>query len=415
MQVISRLLVLAKLRRFCSRSFARLDAAEGGGTPVSGTNESSECVATVATDAECGQVQEFYALLREMGDDEGLRYLEWLDSKRQSEPGDAELGHRLVGGSAGMREVYEVIARVAPTDSTVLLRGESGTGKELVAQAIHQNSPRSRCPFVAINCAALTESLLESELFGHERGAFTGAMAQKKGKLELAEGGTLFLDEISELGPKFQAKLLRVLQEREYERVGGTRSLKANIRLIAATNRDLDERIKAGEFRLDLYYRLNVVCIEMPPLRERLEDIPALAEFFLGKHSARIGRLVFGLSPAARNCLMDYDWPGNVRELENTIERAIVLGTDELVQVEDLPRHMRIEKSEANPGAGLNGLSYHEAVLESKREVIMRAVERAEGNYTEAAKLLDVHPNYLHRLIRNMNLKPDLKRSSPYT
>src|SRR5262249_22297046 len=231
----------------------------------------------------------------------------------------------MVGASAGMREVYKFIAKAAPTNSTVLIRGESGTGKELAARAIHLNSPRAKHPFVAINCAALTETLLESELFGHEKGAFTGAVTTKKGKIELAQNGSVFLDEIGEMALPLQAKLLRVLQQHEFERVGGTRTIKADIRLIAATNRNLEQAIKDGDFREDLYYRLNVIRLNMPPLRERREDITPLAIYFAEKYSRQCNRPIKGISPQAQACLFNYDWPGNVREFENAIERAIVL------------------------------------------------------------------------------------------
>ena len=221
--------------------------------------------------------------------------------------------------------------RVAPTDATVLIEGESGTGKELVARAIHRNSRRAENAFVAINCAAIAENLLESELFGHEKGSFTGAFAQKKGKIELAEGGTLFFDEIGELRPELQAKLLRVLQEKEFERVGGTKAISLDARLIAATNKNLAQAVERGEFRKDLYYRLNVVTLAMPALRDRPEDIPLLAEHFLIKVSRKCKKRIDGFSDEARLCLQRYDWPGNVRELENAIERAVVLGSGELI------------------------------------------------------------------------------------
>jgi Nif-specific regulatory protein len=307
-----------------------------------------------------------------------------------------------------MREVYQLIARVAPTASTVLIRGESGTGKELAARAVHANSPRASKPFVAINCAALTETLLESELFGHEKGAFTGALAQKKGKLEVADGGTLFLDEVGEMSATLQAKLLRVLQEREFERVGGTRTLKADVRVVAATNRNLEESIRDGSFRQDLYYRLNVVSFEMPPLRERREDIPLLASYFVAKYSERFNRRVSGISTEARACLSNYDWPGNVRELENAVERAVVLGSTERILPEDLPE--TILEIEQPAGASPGVTKYHEAVKEAKKQLILKAIDAASGNLTEAAKLLGVHPNYLHRLIRNLNLRPALKK-----
>ena len=260
----------------------------------------------------------------------------------------------------------------------------------------------------AINCAELAETLLESELFGHEKGAFTGAIVQKKGKLEIAEGGTVFLDEIGELAPSLQAKMLRVLQEREFERVGGTRTIKLNVRLIAATNRDLEEEVKKGRFREDLYYRLNVVSLRMPALRERREDISLLASYFAAKYGKRSGRTVVGISPRARAAMLNYEWPGNVRELENAIERAVVLGSSDLILPEDLPETV-LEK--AAP-AGAPPEAFHDAVRESKKQLIISAVEQAGGNYTEAAKLLGVHPNYLHRLVRNLDLREEVQKAT---
>jgi len=336
---------------------------------------------------------------------ENARHVERLEDENQRLKAEINIEHNMVGESTPMRTVYRFVSRVAGTDSTVLITGESGTGKELVARAIHRNSPRGQKPFVAINCAALTETLLESELFGHERGAFTGALQQKKGKLEVAGGGTVFLDEMGELAPALQAKLLRVLQEREFERVGGTRPVRIDVRVVAATNRDLAESVKAGTFRQDLYYRLNVVSIEMPPLRQRREDIPLLASYFAARSGERSKRHVLGVSPEARACLVNYEWPGNVRELENAIERAVVLGSSDFILPEDLPEAVL----ETVRPAGVTIAQYHEAVSEAKKQVILRAVEQASGNYTEAAKLLGVHPNYLHRLIRNMSLKSVLK------
>jgi Nif-specific regulatory protein len=261
---------------------------------------------------------------------------------------------------------------------------------------------------VSINCATLTDTLLESELFGHEKGAFTGAIVQKRGKLEVADGGTLFLDEVGELAPNIQAKLLRVLQEREFERVGGTRPIKVDVRVIAATNRDLDAAIKAGAFRQDLFYRLNVVALTLPALRERPEDLPLLANYFIAKYSARCKRAVRGISVEARACLSRYTWPGNVRELENAIERAVVMGSTEWIRPEDLPDAV-LEIESGGPGGG-SMAEYHEALNETKKRLIVDAVEQAHGNYTEAAKRLGVHPNYLHRLIRNLDLKSQLKK-----
>ncbi|MCA1594429.1 MAG: sigma 54-interacting transcriptional regulator [Acidobacteria bacterium] len=336
------------------------------------------------------------------------RHVERLETQNELLRASSRLEHSMVGDSPRMRQVYGFISRVAPTDSTVLIRGESGTGKELAAHAIHRNSPRADGPFVAINCAALTETLLESELFGHERGAFTGALAQKKGKLEVADGGTLFLDEVGEMSPLLQAKLLRVLQEREFERVGGTRTIRVDVRVVAATNRDLEEAVKDGGFRQDLYYRLNVVSFEMPALRERREDIAPLADYFAAKYGAKFKRGVEGLSKEAHACLAAYDWPGNVRELENAIERAVVLGSSDMILPEDLPE--TILETEPSAGASAPITKYHEAIKSAKKQLILKAVETAGGNFTEAAKLLGVHPNYLHRLVRNLNLKTSLKK-----
>jgi Nif-specific regulatory protein len=298
------------------------------------------------------------------------------------------------------------VSKVAPTASTVLIRGESGTGKELVARAIHRNSPRAGQPFVAINCAALTETLLESELFGHEKGAFTGAIAQKQGKLEMAHRGTLFLDEVGELPPAFQTKLLRVLQEREFERVGGARTIQVDVRLVAATNRDLESAIACNAFRKDLYYRLNVVSLAMPPLRDRREDIPLLARHFVAKHGKKANRRLAGLSPEALACLEAYDWPGNVRELENLIERAVVLGSTDLIIPEDLPEAVLDTPAVSEAPGG-----YHQTVREEKKRAILAALSQSGGNYTDAAKLLGVHPNYLHRLVRNLGLREAVKKA----
>lgn len=336
---------------------------------------------------------------------QNVRRFESLENENAELRANVSIEHNMVGESARMTELYTMISRIAPTDSTVLIRGESGTGKELAARAIQVNSPRAAKTFVAVNCAALTESLLESELFGHEKGAFTGAIAQKKGKLEMADGGTIFLDEIGELAPLMQAKLLRVLQEREFERVGGTRTIKVDLRLIAATNKDLEEAIRRGEFRQDLYYRLNVVSLEMPPLRERKEDIPLLASFFVEKYGRKCRQLSMKMSKEARMRLVNYDWPGNVRELENVIERAVVLSSTDTIMPEDLPEALL----ETESPSSVSTTKYHDAVQETKKHLILQAVQQASGNYTEAAKLLGVHPNYLHRLIRNMNLKPTIK------
>ncbi|MBI4242204.1 MAG: sigma 54-interacting transcriptional regulator [Candidatus Rokubacteria bacterium] len=337
---------------------------------------------------------------------ETARRLERLEGETRRLQTELNLGESMVGDSPPMREVQQFIAKVAPTDATILVRGETGTGKELVARAIHVRSPRAAKPFVVFSCAALSETLLESELFGHERGAFTGALAQRKGRFELADGGTVFLDEIAEISPAIQAKLLRVLQDHQFERVGGSLPLKVDIRLIAATNRDLETAVRAGTFREDLYYRINVVSVRLPPLRERREDIPLLANHFVARYGARFKRRLMGLSPEARECLMGHDWPGNIRELENAIERAVVLGADDLIRPEDLPESLlEADLPKAGPRA-----PYHEAIREAKKRVALNALKQAGGSYTRAAKLLGVHANHLHRLIRNLQLKTTLKK-----
>ena len=338
---------------------------------------------------------------------ENLRHWERLKEENQALRAEVNLEYNMVGVSARMKEVFEFVRRVAATDVTVLVEGESGTGKELVARAIHRNSKRAENPFVAINCAAIAENLLESELFGHEKGAFTGAAAQKKGRIEMAEGGTLFLDEVSELAPELQAKLLRVLQEREFERVGGTRAIPLDTRLIAATNKKLSEAIESGEFRKDLYYRLNVVTLTMPALRDRTEDIPQLAEHFLSKASRKCKTRMKSLSEEAQACLIKYDWPGNVRELENAIERAVVLGSGNVVLPEDLPETI-LEAGVLSDGSA----KYHRSMKETKRQMIAQALQHAHGSYLEAAKSLGIHPNSLLRLMRNLNVKASKKASS---
>jgi Nif-specific regulatory protein len=337
---------------------------------------------------------------------ENMRHAERLEGENLRLNEELNLKHKMIGESPRMRELYHFLAKVAPSESTVLLRGESGTGKELAARAIHTNSPRAARPFVAINCATLTETLLESELFGHEKGAFTGAVALKRGKLEAAHGGTLFLDEVGELATNIQAKLLRVIQEREFERVGGTRPIKVDIRVVAATNRDLDADVRGGHFRQDLYYRLNVISFMLAPLRERREDILLLASYFAAECSRRAKRKAVHVSAEARSYLMAYSWPGNVRELENAIERAVVLGSTDLILAEDLPE--AVLETAASTGASIT--KFYDTIRETKKRLILDALQQAHGNYTEAAHMLGVHPNNLHRLIRTMNLKNSLPK-----
>jgi Nif-specific regulatory protein len=336
---------------------------------------------------------------------ENASYIEWLRGENQRLRAQ-DVAHGLVGDSPVMRRLHTLIQRVGPTHSTVLIRGESGTGKELCARALHASSPRAEGPFVAINCATLTETLLESELFGHEKGAFTGAVARKPGKIELAHKGTLFLDEIGELPHGLQAKLLRVLQEREFDRVGGTRPIPVDVRVIAATHRDLDAAIRERRFREDLFYRLNVVTLHMPALRERRADIPLLAQHFARVHAEQLGRRVVGLSDEAREALLAYDWPGNVRQLGNAIERALVLGTDELIRREDLPDEVLAARPPAPDGTEPG--TFEDRILATKRKLIAEAYDQAGGDHQTAARLLGIHPNSLHRLVRNLQMKSEL-------
>jgi Nif-specific regulatory protein len=341
---------------------------------------------------------------------ENAFHLEQLRSEVGQLKEELGIEDELRGGSRLMSELRSRIARVAQTDATVLITGESGTGKELVARAIHRTSGRAAKPFVAINCAALTETLLESELFGHEKGAFTGALIQKRGKLEAAGGGTILLDEIGEMPIQLQAKLLRVLQHREVERVGGTRVIQLDFRLVAATNRNLEETIQQGGFRQDLYYRLNVITLRTPALRERPEDIMPLANHFATRCAAKCGRKIAGISPQAAALLRAFDWPGNIRELENAIERAVVLGSANMILPEDLPEALREPQGEDGSGGLLQ-----DAVNAAKRAAVQRAYDQASYDHTEAARLLGVHPNYLYRLVKNMGLETTLKRAARST
>ncbi len=321
---------------------------------------------------------------------------------------DSELasGHGfdvIVGRHPEMVRIYERIAQVAQTTATVLIQGESGTGKELIARAIHNQGPRREGPFVGVNLAAIPEPLLESELFGHEKGAFTGAYQKKLGKFELAHGGTLFLDEVGTLRVDLQAKLLRVLQEREIDRVGGTRTVKVDVRIIAATNANLKQAVKDRTFRGDLYYRLNVVPLAVPPLRERREDIPALVRHFINKYGRRFGKAVRGLSPGALPALLEYDWPGNVRELENIIERSVALSSGPVIHLADLPLDLTL------PDTGQRGedpgLTLKEARERFERQFILRVLERVDWNQSRAARLLGLHRNTLQAKLAAWRLR----------
>ncbi len=298
--------------------------------------------------------------------------------------------HQIIGDSTELQSVFEIVKQAAPTKATVLILGESGTGKELIAQAIHEESPRKDKAFVKVNCAALTETLLESELFGHEKGSFTGAVGRREGRFELADGGTIFLDEIGDISPALQMKLLRVLQQREFERVGGTETLKVDVRIVAATNRDLAAEVKSGKFREDLYYRLNVVTVTLPPLRHRKGDIPALVSHFLDRYCKAYNKDIDGLAPGTLNALLSHSWPGNVRELENVIERAVVLGKGHQLTTDDLPASFRGPRAnQAAPGDG-RGLIPGATLYEIEREAILKTLEMVDGSTARAGEILGI-------------------------
>ncbi|KPJ51806.1 hypothetical protein AMJ39_09270 [candidate division TA06 bacterium DG_24] len=304
---------------------------------------------------------------------------------------------QIVGDSGAMQEVLSTAARVAESNATVLIHGESGTGKELVARAIHQVSPRSRARFVAVSCAALPETLLEAELFGHEKGAFTGADRMREGRFEIADGGTLFLDEVGDIPLGMQVKLLRVLQEQEFDRVGGRDPIKVDVRVIAATNQSLEEKIARKEFREDLYYRLNVVSIFVPPLRERRDDIMPLVEHFRQKFADQSGRTVRGLTREARDVLLRYSWPGNVREVANAIERAVVMSRTDVIDVRDLPLHIRgVEGEDEGDDLKLDAL---------ERRHVARVLSTVDWNMNQAADILGIHRNTLRAKIKRFGLK----------
>jgi len=316
----------------------------------------------------------------------------------------------IIGKSSKMQDIFDLIYKVAPATASILIEGESGTGKDLVAKSIHYNSPRHDHPFIAVNCSALAESLLESELFGHEKGAFTGAVATKKGRFELAEGGTLFLDEIGELSPSLQVKLLRVLQEKTFERVGGMRQVAVNFRLITATNKRLKKEVQQGRFREDLYYRLNVVHIDLPPLRRRTEDLRLLVDHFIGKYAAEriMGVPVKGIEREVERLFYRYDWPGNVRELENTIERAMVLCPDDIIRVSDLPRDFR---SNLNGEPQLENIpmdaNLFVTLADIEKKMILRALKNCSNIQSEAAQLLGIGRSGFNKKLKKHGIISD--------
>jgi Nif-specific regulatory protein len=313
----------------------------------------------------------------------------------------------IIGNSSAMQEVFDLIAQVADSESTVLIRGESGVGKELVAQAIHYNSRRSNKPFIKVNCAALPETVIESELFGHEKGAFTGAVAQRKGRFELADGGSIFLDEIGDLSPMMQIRLLRVLQEREFERVGGADTMRVDVRVICATNRNLEQMIEEGTFRQDLYYRLNVFPIHIPPLRERRADILDLANFFVQKYSEKNHKHIKRISTPAIDMLTSYHWPGNVRELENCVERAVLLSTDEVIHGHHMPPTLQTAES-TNTGIKQT----LEAQLEAlERELIVEALKHSRGNKAKAAQELGVSERIMGLRVEKYDIDPKMYKA----
>jgi two-component system, NtrC family, nitrogen regulation response regulator NtrX len=339
-----------------------------------------------------------------------VRRLEAENLKLRASLGSFRGFGRLLGSSPALERIMKQARAVASTSATVLLTGENGTGKEMLARAVHEESSRVEQPFIAVSCAALPESLIESELFGHERGAFTGAMQAKKGRFELADGGTLFLDEIGELSQAVQVKLLRVLQERNFERLGSMKTQTVDIRLIAASNRDLEEEVEEGRFRRDLFYRLNVVPLKLPALRERREDLPILAAHFASRAAEKHGRLAPALEPALLEALQEYDWPGNVRELENLMERLVVLTTGTRLGTEFLPEKMLHIRRTIAPEAGQNGESAYEstfegAVLALKRRLVINALQAESGNKAAAAKRLAISRSYLHRLVSELNIE----------
>lgn len=331
-----------------------------------------------------------------------MRRLELENARLRDELVGASGFGRLIGSSQALEKTLKQARAVAGTSATVLIVGENGTGKEMLARAIHEESQRARGPFIAVSCAALPESLIESELFGHEKGAFTSAHHARQGRFELADGGTLFLDEIVELTPSVQVKLLRVLQERAFERVGGTKTLTVDIRLIAASNRDLETEVEAANFRRDLFYRLNVVPLVLPPLRERAEDIPGLAAHFAAKAAEKHGRATPQLQPALVDSLHEYEWPGNVRELENLMERLVLLDRAATLGLEFLPEKML----KALPAPGVSSdKTFEGAVTALKRRLIVTALEAENGNKVAAAKRLGISRSYLHRLISEFGIQ----------
>jgi DNA-binding NtrC family response regulator len=338
----------------------------------------------------------------------GQRELHAQSHRKLKQLEDPEQQKTVIGRSPAMVEVFKIVARVAPTKSTVLILGESGTGKEVIARSIHQHSARAQRPFVAVDCGALTETLLESELFGHTRGAFTGAVADKKGVFQSANSGTCFLDEIGDISPNMQSKLLRVLQEEEVRPVGAKDWIKVDVRVLAATNKDLTELVRNGSFREDLYYRLNVVSIRLPPLRERPEDIDPLAEIFIRRYSHLARKQITAISDDAIERLRNYSWPGNIRQLDNAIEQAVVLSNHPVLTLDDLPREVREDLPMSSDSAENGQLSFSDTptLEEMKKRYALYVIDRARGNISRAAKVLDVDRRSLYRMLARWKIEP---------
>ena len=353
---------------------------------------------------------EHMELLQQFADQAAVTYTNtkrYYQLSTENELLKEELGERytLISGSDVMERVLKTATRAAATDSTILIQSESGTGKELVARFIHNQSPRRGKPFIAINCAALNDELLESELFGHEKGAFTGAHTKKKGKLELADGGTFFFDEIGELKLSLQAKLLRTLQEQVIDRLGGQDPISIDVRIIAATNRDLKKEVEENRFRDDLFYRINVIPIAVPPLRDRSKEIEKLSNFFISRYCIKTGQKLKNLTKEAIKVLETYHWPGNVRELENMIERVVVLVPEQKITVDDLPADIRKSNKSKPPAERIAACNYHDSVNMMRKNILVNALKEADGNQAKAAKLLGIQPSYLSKLIKDFDLK----------
>ncbi|MEI8095107.1 MAG: sigma 54-interacting transcriptional regulator [Spirochaetales bacterium] len=353
----------------------------------------------------CSMIAQAVRLRQEMAEEKQVLVEE--NSRLKTVLRESYQPSNIIGKSHAMRALYDLVAQVAPSDTSVLIRGESGTGKEMVAQALHYASSRSENPFIKVNCAALPETIIESELFGHEKGAFTGAIATRKGRFELADTGTIFLDEIGDLSPSMQVKLLRVLQEREIERVGGNRTIKIDVRVITATNRHLEELLQKGQFREDLYYRLNVFPLHLPPLRERKSDILLLADHFIEKYNKKSRKAVKRIATSAINLLMSYHWPGNVRELENVVERAVLLASNDVILGIHLPPSLQSAESTGTaPSATLE-----ETMDRVERELILDALKSSKGNYSKAAKSLGITERIMGLRIKKYNLDKDFLKS----